>query len=95
MPAGCVLGSINLVDVRKMTKEDEYEGGAFCEYIPGAYAWVMETTGKQYRPDKVIGKLKFFDVPDEKLVQLAAGDRFYNYPPAQGEVKFTKRCNIV
>lgn len=92
--AGCVLGSVNLVDVRPMVKADEYEGGAFCEYFKGAYAWVLEATGQQYRPDKVIGKLKFFDVPEESLVLLAPGDRFYNYSPAQGEVKLTQRCNV-
>ncbi len=92
--AGCVLGSVKLVDVRPMIKADEYEGGAFCEYLKGAYAWVLEATGKQYRPDKVIGKLKLFDVPEESLILLASGDRFYNYVAPQGDIKLTKKCNV-
>lgn len=94
LPAGCVLGSVNLVDVRPMVKSDEYEGGAYCMYMPGAYAWVLEPTGKRYRPDRVVCKLRLFDVPDDRLVLLEPGDRFYNYPPPQGEVKLTKRSNI-
>lgn len=94
LPAGCVLGSVNLVDIRPMVKADEYEGGAYCEYIKGAYAWIFEHTGKSYRPDKIIGQLRFFDVPDEKLIELQGEDQFYNYPPPQGDIKFTKRCGL-
>lgn len=95
--AGCVLGSVNLVDVRLMVEadNDEETGGAFSDYMPGAYSWVMETTNKHYRPDKIIGKLRLFDVPDETLVLLKPGDHFYNYPPAQGNVKLTKRCFVL
>ena len=92
--SGCILGSVRLVDVRPMVKADEYEGGAYCEYFDDAYAFVLEATGKRYRPDRIIGKLKLFDVADEKLVLLADGDRFYNYPAPQGDVKLTKRCNV-
>lgn len=92
--SGCVLGSVNLVDVRPMVKADEYEGGAFCEYIKCAFSWVFEPINKKFRPDKVIGKLKLFDVPEERLILLGPDDRFYNYPPAQGEIKLTKRCNV-
>lgn len=92
--AGCVLGSVNLIDVRPMVKADEHEGGAFCDYIKGAYAWILEATGKNYRPDKVIGQLRFFNVADDKLVELKNKDRFYNYPPAQGNIKYTARCGL-
>ena len=92
--SGCVLGSVNLVDVRPMVKADEYDGGAFCEYMKVAFSWVLEPTNKKFRPDKVVGKLKLFDVPEESLILLGPDDRFYNYPPAQGEIKLTKRCNV-
>lgn len=92
--AGCVLGSVNLVDVRPMTKKDAYEGGAFCDYIKGAFSLVLKPTNKKFRPDKVVGKLKLFDVPEESLILLGPDDRFYNYSPPQGEIKLTKRCNV-
>lgn len=94
LPAGCVLGSACLLDVRPMVKADEYEGGAFCAYSKGAYSWILESTGDRYRPDKILGRLKLFDVPDQNLFLLPDGDRFYNYPMPQGEIVLTPSCGM-
>lgn len=95
LPAGCILGIVHLVDVRPMQKKDAWEGGAWCDYQKDAYAWVIDVPKyRPCRPDKIVGKLHLFDVPDDKIVELEKGDDFYNYLPPQGEVKFTKSCPI-
>lgn len=92
LPAGCILGIVNLIDVRKMTPKDNR--ASIGSYIPGAYAWVVETVCS-CRPDKIIGKLRLFDVPDEKVVRLEPGDWWANYPPPQGQVKRTKNSPYI
>jgi hypothetical protein len=94
--AGCVLAQVNVVDVRPMVKADEYEGGAFIEYQKGAFVWVLEHTGINYRPDAVTGKLKLFEIDESALVRLGTGQSYYDFPPTQGVIKYNpKTCEIV
>jgi hypothetical protein len=92
LPSGCVHGAVILKNVRKMKESDAFDGGACCEYHEGAYVWEIEAS--QYRPckpDKMIGRLGLFEVPDEKIAFLVEGDDFYNYSPPQGVVMLTKK----
>jgi hypothetical protein len=58
-PAGYALAIADLVDCRKMTKEDEK--AADCEIYPNAYSWVLENI-KKISPFKVKGGLRLFNV---------------------------------
>lgn len=96
LPSGCMHGVVLLRNVRKMTKEDAWEGGAFCDYQENSYVWEIEVPEyRPCRPDKIIGRLNLFDVPDEKIIMLRKGDDFFNYPAPQGEVKFSQKCNVL
>jgi hypothetical protein len=93
VPSGCILGIIDLIDCRPMTKADE--DGAFCDVFAGAYAWVVRPIA-HCRPDAILGKLNLFDVPENKLVRLDCEiDSIFNYDPPQGEVRFTKACPVL
>ncbi len=93
MHSGCMIGIVNLVDVREMTKADDE---ASCgNYIDNAFAWVTEPVSF-VRPDKIIGKLKLFDV-DDSLIHRIANDEtdwIFNYPTPQGDIKYTKKCDV-
>ena len=92
LPAGCILGIVNLVDVRRMKKSDAK--GALCDYDPAAYAWVTELVCS-CRPDKILGKLHLFDVAEKQIVRLEGEDWWWNYPPPQGEVKYSKNSPML
>lgn len=40
LPRGAVIGTVQLVDCRPMTKADE--DAALCDWRPGLFAWVVE-----------------------------------------------------
>mgnify|MGYP001294699278 CR=1 FL=1 len=94
MHAGCIIGVVDLVDCRPMRESDA--APACGEYIEGAFAWVIEK--RHYcRPDPIAGRLNLFDVPDELLVPIANDetDWLFNYPPPQGQIKFSDRCPVL
>ena len=92
--AGCMIGIVDLLDCRPMKKADE--DAALCDFQPGAYAWVTRPIAF-CRPDPVLGKLHLYEVPDSKVIRLKDDqkDWTYNYPPPQGNVKFTKRSLLI
>lgn len=94
MHAGCIIGIVNLIDVRQMVPADDDASAG--NYLKGAYAWVVEPVS-YCRPDPIVGRLNLFDVPDEKLIRIAndATDWIFNYPCPQGDIKFTERCDVL
>jgi hypothetical protein len=93
IPSGCILGIVDLIDCRPMTKVDE--DGAFCDVFAGAFAWVVKPIA-HCRPDAILGKLNLFDVADNKLVRLdEATESIFDFEPPQGEVKFSSRCLVL
>ncbi len=56
---GMALCTANLVDCRKMTKEDEKK--ADCEIYDGAYSWVLEDV-ERIEPFAVKGQLGIYEV---------------------------------
>lgn len=91
--SGCMIGVVDLIDVRKLAESDS--DLSLCEYQAGAYAWVIEPVS-YVRPDKLVGKLKLFDV-DDSLIHLIRNDEtdwLFNYPTPQGNIKYTKNCNL-
>lgn len=94
MHAGCIIGIVELLDVRPMELSDNAASAG--NYQKGAYAWV--TSPVSYcRPDPITGRLTLFDVPDEKLIRIAndESDWIFNYPCPQGDIKFTERCDVL
>jgi hypothetical protein len=91
--AGCMIGVVNLVDVRRMSDSDAEL--SLCDYDPDAYAWAVEPVS-YVRPDKIIGKLNLFDVQDDLINTIAndESDWLFNYPPPQGDIKYTKKCDL-
>lgn len=66
---GQALAVARLVDCREM-KATEYKA-ACCSWVLGSYAWVLD----DIRPVErfpVKGRLRLFDVPDEKIIYLPA-----------------------
>ena len=89
-----MIGIVDLIDCRPMTKADE--DAAWCDLQPGAYAWVTKPISF-CRPVPILGKLHLFVVPDDKVVRIANDDTdwIHNYPPPQGQIKFTKRSPLL
>jgi hypothetical protein len=94
MHAGCIIGVVELVDVRLMTEEDDDASAG--NYVDGAYAWVCSPL-YFCRPDPIVGRLNLFDIQDEKLVKIAndESDWIFNYECPQGAVKFNERCAVL
>lgn len=92
LPAGCIIGIVRLINIRKMQESDTEH--AFVPFDDGAYAWEVEPV-TFCRPDKIMGRLGLYDVPDEKIVRLTEPDWPFNYPPPQGKVKYTKACPLL
>lgn len=94
MHAGCILGIVDLLDCRPMVKADE--DAAWCDLMPGAYAWVTEPIS-YCRPDPIKGALHLYDVPDDVPVRFDETDTLwiYDFPCPQGEVKFSERCPVL
>lgn len=96
LPSGCIHGVVTLTDVRKMKKDDAFDGGAQCAFQEEAYVWEMKVPKyRPCRPDKIIGRLGIFEVPDNKILLLNEGDDFFNYPSPQGKVRFSNKCGIL
>jgi hypothetical protein len=94
MHAGCMIGIVNLLDVRPMVKADE--DAAWSDLVPGAFAWVTEPVS-YCEPKPVKGALHLYDVPDSAVERFVETDDhwLYDYPCAQGAVKFTERCPVL
>ena len=92
MHAGCIIGIVDLIDVRLMLESDNDASAG--NYLKGAYAWVIKPVS-YCRPDRITGRLNLFDVPDDKLIRIANDetDWIFNYPCPQGQIKFTERCD--
>ncbi|MDY4280845.1 MAG: ASCH domain-containing protein [[Pasteurella] mairii] len=70
MPYGVSFCMVDLVDVRTLTEADRE--GAFLEDdfdISNQYAWVLENP-VPVRFEKVFGKLRLFEVDDEKIIPV-------------------------
>ena len=66
------------------------------DYQRDAYAWLVEPVSF-VRPDKILGKLRLFDV-DDSLIHRIKNDEtdwIFNYPPLQGEIKFNPKKHAV
>jgi len=95
LPAGAIIGIVDLIDCRPMVEADANEGGAACDFSPGAFAWVVKRV-TWCKPDPLKGALSLFNVPDEKIIKLNDDstedvDSFWYYPKPQGEIKFDAR----
>lgn len=93
-PAGAMLGVVKLLGCRPATKEDA--DAALCAVPEGSYAWLIDASQVyETRPDKVIGRLRLFDVPNERIHKLDDEDEWWNYPLPQGERKLSERSIIL
>ena len=90
LPAGATLGVVRLIECRPATAADA--DAALCEIPQGAYAWVIDASqAYDTRPDKVIGRLRLFEVADKHIHRLDDEDHWWNYPPPQGKRKLSER----
>ena len=94
MHAGCIIGIVDLLDVRPMLESDDE--ASVGNYTKGAYAWVVRPVSF-CKPVPIIGRLNLFDVPDSKIERIANDDSdwIFNYPCPQGYIKFTDRCDVL
>jgi len=60
VPAGCALCTVELVDCRPMTPQDQDRAG--CTYHPGLFAWVLAHVKPLSRPLPVRGRQRMFEV---------------------------------
>lgn len=61
VPMGKAICIVNVLDCRKMTKEDEH--GACCRLYDDAWAWELDVV-RSVKPFNVLGKLRLFEVED-------------------------------
>ena len=93
--AGCMIGVVDVLDCRKMTKADD--DASLGNYKAGMYAWVTKPVGF-CQPIAIKQKLNLFDVPDGRILMLHEDidvEWLFDYPHPQGEVKLTARCPII
>jgi len=69
-PAGCAVATARLVDVRAMQPSDE--AAAFCPWLPGLWAWVLEDV-PAIEPFPVRGRLGIYEVAIGAGVTKATG----------------------
>ncbi len=60
-PAGCAVALARLIECRPMRHDDER--GACCEWIPGAFAWVLSDIRRLRLPFPVRGRPGLYRVP--------------------------------
>jgi hypothetical protein len=94
MHAGCIIGIVDLIDIRPMLESDNDASAG--NYQKGAFAWICKPVSF-CRPDAIAGRLSIFEVPDEKIIRIAndESDWIFNYPCPQGAIKFTERCDVL
>jgi hypothetical protein len=94
MHSGCIIGIVNLIDVRPMVKADEDAAG--CDLMPNAWSWVTEPIS-YCEPKPIKGALHLYDVADSDIVRFEQTDELwiYDYPCPQGEVRYTKACPLL
>jgi hypothetical protein len=93
--AGCMIGVVEVVDCRPMTRADD--GASMGNYVASSFAWVMKPVGF-CRPTPIVSRLRLFDVPAEGVVMLDTDidkEWLFDYPLPQGEVKYTARCPVI
>ncbi|HDR1906682.1 TPA: ASCH domain-containing protein [Pasteurella multocida] len=79
LPSGVMMCVCDLVDVRLMTEEDrEMAWASDDDKIEGLYAWVLSNP-KTVMFNKVIGKLRLFDVDDELIVPMSDESKWLDY----------------
>lgn len=64
---GVSLCVVDLINCREMAPSDCEE--AYCIWYPRAFAWELENV-RPVQKRVVAGKLRLFDVPDEKIIYL-------------------------
>lgn len=94
MHAGCIIGIVELIDVRPMLESDNDASAG--NYLKGAFAWVVRSVSF-CKPEPITGRLNLFEVPDSKIHRIANDDTdwIFNYPCPQGNIKFTERCDVL
>jgi hypothetical protein len=83
--AGCMVGVVELLDVRPMKKSDVKD--SLVAFDPTAYVWVLEYP-QFARPDPIVGRLGLWDVSEVIVQLLDDEEEFFEYQVPQGEVKW-------
>lgn len=78
LPFGVMICVVDLVDVRPATQNDELLAFAEGEKLDGLYAWVLENP-RDVMLEKVIGRLRLFDVPDNKIIAMPDDDNWFEH----------------
>lgn len=78
LPAGVMICVVDLVDVRPATQSDEEAAFAEGEGLNGLYAWVLENP-RDVMLKKVIGRLRLFDVADDKIIAMPDDDDWFEH----------------
>lgn len=61
--SGAIIGAVEIIDCRPMTKADE--GKACCDFRPELKAWVFGSACKFEKPIEIKGWLGLWNVPHE------------------------------
>lgn len=85
LPAGSMIGIVNLTDCKPMVKADVE--GALCDFDKTAFSWFVEPVC-WVRPDAMRGQLRLFDTQERNIVRLTGDDWLWNYPAPQGDLKY-------
>lgn len=78
LPTGCMIGVVELVDVRPMVASDSKN--ALCDFDPHAFAWVVRPIS-MCQPKRILGRLHLFDVPTSKIAKVPKGESIFDASP--------------
>lgn len=87
LPPGVMMCVCDLIDVRPLTEQDRDAAWlADDDKIDGLYAWVLANP-QAVMLNKVIGRLKLFDVDDELIVPMLDDHNWLQYAAELQPVK--------
>ena len=77
LPLGMMLSVVEIIDCRPVTTEDLNHAGA--PSMVGGYAWEFSDIVDVLIPAPVLGRVNFFDVPDDQIVSALPNKYWYDY----------------
>lgn len=79
LPLGKMLVVVDLIDCRPTAAGDKKHPGAPTK-IDGWWTWEFAEVATLVIPKPVIGRIGFFEVPDELIEPSAEGKYWFDYP---------------
>ena len=83
LPSGCALAVVCFTECEPFTHD--MAEAAYSDWSSGLLAWKVGVVA-HVKPFAMKGKLKFFDVPDDLIIEIGNDDHVMNYISKDGEI---------